>query len=100
MMDSDLVQLLQECELSEEVIAWMRDTNQIRCVRHLAHWCSHIDQVEEVICNKIHGIPGQLVLSNLRAAWKTANRENEFNEGNRALARVFCGHSLGHFSCL
>ncbi len=27
------------------------------------------------------------MLSNLRATWKAANRKNDFNEGNRALAR-------------
>ncbi len=33
-MDSDLLQLLQECELSDGVIAWLQDTCEIRCVRH------------------------------------------------------------------
>ena len=70
-MDSDLVQLLQECEVPENIIQFMQDQFEDRCVRHLAHWCS----------------PGQLVLSHLRAAWKAANHENEVNEGNRALAR-------------
>ncbi len=72
---------------SEAIIKFLQDNCGIRCVRHLAHWCSHIDQVEEVICNRLHDAPGQLMLSNLRAAWKAANRKNDFNEGNRALAR-------------
>ncbi len=86
-MDSDLVSLLQDCEVPGNIIQFMQDHFEGRCVRHLAHWCSNIDQVEEVIFNKIHGNPGKLVLSHLRAAWKAANRKNEFDEGNRALAR-------------
>ena len=31
--------------------------------------------------------PGQMTLSNLRAAWRAAQRKNDHNEGNRALAR-------------
>ena len=78
-MDSDLLQLLQECELAENVIAWMRDTNGIRCVRHLAHWCSHITEVEEVIYQKLPNAPGQMTPSNLRAAWRAASRKNDHN---------------------
>ncbi len=45
LMDSELLQLLQECELSGEVIGWMRDEWGIMCVRHLARWCSHVSEV-------------------------------------------------------
>ncbi len=86
-VDSDLVSLLQECEVPHNIIQFMQDHFEVRCVRHLAHWRSHIDQVEEMINSKIHGNPGQVVLSHFRAAWKAANRKNEFNEGSRALAR-------------
>ncbi len=86
LMVGDLVKLLQDCELSEEIIAWMRDTSGIRCVRHLAHWCSHISEVDEVIYQKLPMPPNHMVLSNLRAAWTAASRKNQHLEGNRALA--------------
>ena len=85
-MDSELVQLLQECELSEAIINWMRDTCEIRCVRHLAHWCSHVAEVEEVIYLKLPMQVNHLVLANLRAAWTAASRKNQHHEGNKALA--------------
>ncbi len=85
-MDSELVQLLQECELSEAIINWMRDTCEIRCVRHLVHWCSHVAEVEEVIYLKLPMQVNHLVLANLRAAWTAASRKNQHHEGNKALA--------------
>ena len=87
LMDSELTQLLRECELTEQVITWMRDTCEIRNVRHLAHWCSQIGEVETAIFEKLPmNNPSHMVLANLRAVWTAASAKNKFYEGNRALA--------------
>ena len=74
-MDSELLQLLQECELPDQVIGWMRDVWGITCFRHLAHWCSHISEVEEVIFSELPMPSNHLVLANLRAAWTAASHK-------------------------
>ncbi len=76
-MDVELRQLLQDCELPEDVITWMRDQCEIRCIRHLAHWCSHVGQVERLLFQPLPMRPNHIVLANLRAAWEAAsNREH------------------------
>ncbi len=77
-MDAELRQLLQDCELPDDVITRMRDQCEIKCIRHLAHWCSHVGQVERLLFQLLPMRPTRVVLANLRAAWEAAShRESD-----------------------
>ena len=56
----------------------MRDQCGIRCTRHLAHWCSHVGQVERLLFQLLPMRPTRIVLANLRAAWEAASHRESY----------------------